>query len=210
MAVATAPPPGSSETTPAPALPAGAQPVQPASGRGLSVLGVALVIAADAMVVGALIAAYLGMRSAAAFWPPKGASVDRYIGNVTLITIVMSAFSAQWARHAARRDDRRNLVIGLGLTAVLALAVANAEWFAISRQSFGVGRHAFGTMHAVLIGYHLANVVAAVVLLVVTGFRAASGQFDAEHHDAVAATTAFWQFVVVAWIAVFACLFVLK
>src|SRR5437016_5297889 len=102
MAVATAPPQGPSgplsggqgppDAAPAPALPAGAQPLELPRGKGLTAVGAGLAIAADAMVAGALLATWFAVRAGNARWPPKGLKTDHYVGNVITITVIMAAF----------------------------------------------------------------------------------------------------------------------
>src|SRR2546425_12050908 len=80
------------------------------------VLGAALAVVADAMVFGALLAAYFGLRATSFVWPPKGVSHGTYLPGVISLTVLMGVASAQWAAFAMRRGDRRHCLIGTGMT----------------------------------------------------------------------------------------------
>ncbi|MGH9189605.1 MAG: cytochrome c oxidase subunit 3 [Acidimicrobiales bacterium] len=183
----------------------------PAAGGGLVIsLGTALVMAADLMMLGAVIAAYFAVKDGSAAWPPRGVSVGTYVPTVVTITAVMSAFSAQWAVYAARRNDPRNVTIGLVLTLVFALAMGNAEWLALTSAGFGISSHAYGTFYFLLYGYHLVHVLVGVPLLGMVAARALSGQFSRQSHETVRATAIFWHSANVVWFIVVTALFLLS
>jgi heme/copper-type cytochrome/quinol oxidase subunit 3 len=67
----------------------------------------------------------------------------------------------------------------------------------------------FGSTFYTLTGFHGAHVLAGVIMLSVVLYRGMAGQFSARHHDAVEATSLYWHFVDVVWIALFTILYVL-
>lgn len=181
----------------------------PGGGAATS-LGVPLIMAADLMALGALVAAYFAVKSGSAAWPPKGVFADTYIPTVISITAVMSAFSAQWAVFAVRRNDQRNVAIGFVLTALFALAMGNAEWLALTGVKFGVGSSAYGTFFYLLYGYHLLHIVIGVPILGFVAARAVSGQFSRDSHESVRATAMFWHCANLVWFVVVTTLFLLS
>ena len=202
MAVATAPrsaaAPATVSTTADTELERGTSPV---------VLGAALAVVADAMVLGALLAAYFGLRATSFAWPPKGVSHGTYLPGVISLTVLMGVASAQWAAFAVRRGDRRNSLIGTGMTMGFGLAVANAEWYSFGRSGFSVSKHAYGTMHDALIGFHLLNVVVAIVLFGIVFVHALAGASDEDRPGAVQAVALFWHFTVAVWFVIFSVLY---
>ena len=175
--------------------------------RGSGTIGTLLFVAADAMVLAAVVATYLAVKAGSATWPPKGVHVGTYIPTVITITVLMSAFSVQWAVFAARRNDGRNAAIALGLTVFLGVAVVNLEWLAFVRAGFGFKAHTYATLYYVLIGYHLFHLVAAIVVVLVLAFRVVAGHFSTERHDPLRAGALFWQYTNVAWIVIVSVLF---
>ena len=202
MAIATAPAP-SSQT---PALPAAPEDVRPElSRRGASVLGAALFVAASAMATGALVATALALDAAPGPWRPRGVNLSTYLPNMLLITAVMSSTTAGWMLWAIRRADRRTTVTACVLTLFLAMAMANGQSYLMTHADAGVeiGANAFSTLFVVFTGFHLVHAIAGVVLLGVVLGRTIAGQFSADEHDAMAATTMFWHWANLVWFAAY-------
>ena len=175
--------------------------------RGTGTIGTLLFVTADAMVLAALIAVYFTVKAGSAAWPPKGVHVNSYIPTIETVTVVMSAFSVQWAVFAARRNDIRNAAMALGLTVFLGIAVANLEWLAFVRAGFGFKAHTYATLFYLLIGFHLVHLVAAILLVLVLAFRTIAGHFSTDRHDPLRAGAVFWQYTNVVWFVVVASLF---
>ncbi len=198
-------------SAPAPLALPSASPALVEQGRGASnVLGMLLVIAAEAMILGAILAAYFTIKGASPNWPPGGVNVGTYVPTVVTITAVMSMFSMAWAVNAVRRHDVRNAVIAIVLTIVFGLAMANAQLFGLARAGFGAQKHAYGTLYYLLIGFHIAQLVAGLVMLIVVAARVLAGHFSAEDHQPVRAVSYFWYWACAAWFAALTALFLMS
>lgn len=207
MAVAT-PTSAGDAVAPAPAPAAGVDPSRPWSPpRGTTVLGMVLLLAAEGMVVGALLATYFTIKAGAPLWPPSGVDINTYIPTVVSITAAMAACSVGWMLFAMRRNDQRNGFTAAVLSVILGLAIANGQWYSITRAGFGVGRHAYGDLFHLLVGIHLVHVVAGVVMLAVVAGQTLAGHFSSDDHEPVRAVAYFWQFGNVVWVAVVCALF---
>lgn len=201
----------SAPVVPSHALPEGfVRPARTGESRSASVLGVLLLMVADFMVLATMLAAYFALKNGAGSWPPAKVSVGTYIPTVITITAVLSFFSAQWGSFCVRRNDQRNAAVGLGLTVIFGLAIANAEWLSFTRAGFGFNDHAYGTLYYLLIGFHLVHVLAAMAMLVLVGVRALAGHFSADDHEPIRAVTMFWNYTNVVWFAVATALFLLS
>ena len=198
MAVATARRP-----TPAAALPAGPAAPERASGRGSSVVGMAVFVAADAMLLVGLLAAYFGVRAEAFRWPPAGVHLDYYLPTMVTFTATLSAVSAGWAIHAVRWNDRRHVLTALALTAGFGLAMANGLWFVDDRAGFAASTHAYATLFLTLNVYNLVNIFVGIAVLFVAALRAGAGHLDRRDHDLLTVAVGFWEYVVVAWTTTF-------
>lgn len=214
MAVTEASPPAQPSTSPARPVPGrqatGAPETDAPDGRGPNAtqLGTLLMLVADAMVLAALLAAYFTIKDGAPLWPPGGVSLGTYLPTVVTVTAVMSAVSAYWALYAIQGDDQRSSIIGIAFTVALGLAMVNAQWFSLDRAGFGVQSHNYGTLYYLLIGYHLAHLVAGIAALLVVGARVLVGHFDAENHGPLRAAVTLWQYSNVAWFVILTTLFI--
>jgi len=175
--------------------------------RGTSTIGTLLLVTADAMVLGAVVAVYLSIKDGSVTWPPRGVHVGTYIPTMMTITAVMSGFSVQWGMFAARRNDGRNAAMALGLTLFLGVAMANLDWLSFVRSGFGFNDHPYGTLYDVLIGYHLLHLLVAIVVMLLLAFRTMAGHFSGDRHDALRAGAVFWQYTNVVWFVVVSVLF---
>lgn len=178
--------------------------------RGTSTIGALLFVTADAMVLAAVVAVYLGIKEGATTWPPSDVSVSTYLPTMITITALMSGFAVQWGIFSARRNDGRNASMALILTLFLGLAVANLEWLTFVRTGFGFNDHTYGTLFDILTGYHLLHLLVAIVVVLVLAFRTMAGHFTEDRHDALRAGAVFWQYTNVVWFVVVTVLFILS
>lgn len=197
-------------SAPAVFLPTGSPTPGPAGRprRGSTTIGTLLFVAADAMVLAAMVAVYFAIKDGSSAWPPKGVHVGTYIPTMISVTAAMSAFAAQWAVYASFRTDQRNALMALGFTSFLGVAVLNLDWLALARVRFGIKTHAYGTLFHLLFGFHMVHVAAGIVVLLVLAFRVVGGHFTTDRHDPVRAGVVFWQYTNAVWFVVAVALFV--
>jgi cytochrome c oxidase subunit 3 len=185
------------------------------------VLGMILFITSEVMFFAGLFAAYFSIRAASGIWPPYKDAVTReqfhieilpLVGPATVLLII-SSFTCQLAVWAIRRDDRTGFIRNMGVTVVIGivfLVMQGADYALLYEEGLTLNSGTYGTLYYTLTGFHGAHVFAGVVMLGVVLYRGLAGQFSSRHHDAVEATSLYWHFVDVVWIALFATLYFLK
>jgi heme/copper-type cytochrome/quinol oxidase subunit 3 len=185
---------------PAPTKAALGPPRQPGElPKNTILVGTLLVLVADAMVLGGMLAVWVAIKSGSPAWPPADVAVGTYLPTTVTITAAMSAFSVQWAVSAIRRNDQASAVVALAMSVILGFAIVNAQWYTLVRTGFGFNDHAYGTLYDLLIGYHMVNMALAIGALVLVGARSVAGHFGREGYDQVKAAAAVWQFANLAW-----------
>jgi heme/copper-type cytochrome/quinol oxidase subunit 3 len=179
----------------------------PAAGRGrprnLMNLGVLLLVTGGLMLFGALIAAYAHVAHLNKPWPPKGVTIDNYLGSMLSITALMSMVTIEWAVFSVKRGERRQLLGGLGISIGLALAFLNLLWYLGRKAGFGPGASAYATVFFALISAAGAVAVIGLVGMLVVLARTVGKQMVPANHELVRVVAWYWDFVVVAWIAVY-------
>jgi cytochrome c oxidase subunit 3 len=173
-------------------------------------MGVLLLAASGTMLFGALVAAYLHLRKAVDPWPPEGVNLDLYLGNLLVITMVLSAVTMEWACTAIRRGDRRQASAALGLTLGLGLAFLNLLSYSADRVGFDAASHAYGLVvgtMVVLVGLAVAIGVSFVTL---TLLRVSGRQVSPGEPGQVRATACYWHFTVGASVAVWYTVAIMK
>jgi len=185
-----------------------ADPTRPsAQPQGTTVLGMVLVLAAEGMVLGVLIAVYFTIKAGSPLWPASSVNVNTYIPTVVSITAAMSACSVGWLLVSTKHNDQRSAFSASILSVVLGLAMANGQWYSLTQAGFSIGDHAYGSLFYLLMGLHLLHLVAGIVMLIVVGGQTLAGHFGSDDHEPVSAVVYFWQFGNVIWSLIILVLF---
>ena len=188
------------------------------------VLGMILFICSEVMFFSGLFAAYFATRAASPSWPFLAASnteqgkllnehfnlhAEPWFALALTIILISSSVTCQLGIWAIRRDDRTGFIRSFGVTLVLGILFLVGQIYDYSTIGFGISDTPFGTTFYTLTGFHGAHVFGGAVMLSVILYRGLAGQFSSRHHDAVEATSLYWHFVDVVWIALFSTLYIL-
>jgi cytochrome c oxidase subunit 3 len=185
------------------------------------ILGMLLFICSEIMFFSGLFAAYFSVRASATTWPPGPPLVPKevaehfnlhaepWFAGVLTVILILSSFTCQFGIWALRRDDRTGFIRNFAVTLILGIVFLIGQGYDYATLGFGLSDGVFGTTFYTLTGFHGAHVFAGVVMLSVILYRGLAGQFSSRHHDAVEATSLYWHFVDVVWIALFSTLYIL-
>lgn len=182
-------------------LPLRLEDVPPAPPRRPRVLlvGTTLAAAASIALFGALLGAYFAVRadflaSGQEQWLPDGATIPLSPGNMTMVTLVMSLVTVQWAVHAGKRSDRGHAYFAIALTVLL--GVAHVVQIGYLWTQWGLPLNGEPTLQAVLLftilGLHVAMVAAALVFLTLMFLRSLGGQFTGRDVEGLSAAALYW------------------
>jgi cytochrome c oxidase subunit 3 len=179
------------------------------------ILGMLLFITSEVMFFAGLFAAYFNVRAAGPIWPPLEFADKLHIfplvGPATVL-LILSSFTCQVGVWAIRRNDRRGLTRAIAITVILGatfLVMQAIDYTSLYAEGLRLDAGPFGSTYYTLTGFHGAHVLGGVIMLSVVLYRSLSGQFSAAHHDMVEATSMYWHFVDVVWIALFSILYIL-
>ena len=184
------------------------------------ILGMFLFICSEVMFFSGLFAAYFATRAAAPSWPPIvegdealteafNLHAEPWFALGLTIILILSSFTCQFGVWAIRRDDRTGFIRNFGVTLVLGVVFLIGQVYDYLTIGFGIADGTFGTTFYTLTGFHGAHVFGGAIMLSVVLYRGLAGQFSSRHHDAVEATSLYWHFVDVVWIALFSTLYIL-
>jgi heme/copper-type cytochrome/quinol oxidase subunit 3 len=166
--------------------------------------------AAGTMLFGTLIAAYLHLRVLTGRWPPRGVTIDQYLGNLSVLTMLLAAVTVEWARFSLRRGERQQALAALGVTLAFGLAVLNLLSYAAYRVRFDAATHPYGLVVTAMVMLLGITVAIGVALVTMTLFRIVGRQVSAAEPEQLRATAIFWHFCVAASVAVWYTVVVLK
>lgn len=174
------------------------------------VLGAVAAGAAGISLVGALAAAYIGLRAGAAAWLPADYKVDGFLGVMLTLTAVMSMPFAIWAVGADARGLRRQASTALALTAFVGFCLLNGIWYFGTQLGLGAASSAFATANYALLGGIGAFVGIALVGLLAALAKVGGRQTGPHFSGAVKAAAWLWMTSQAGWIIVWSTLFLLK
>lgn len=195
------------------ALPAAAVPAP----RRQLLIGTTAACAAATMMIGTMLAIWVLLRERYLTDGFAGEAVDRFPAdyiipevatNVMLMTVWALCLFAQWAVHAGHRGDRAHAALGLGVSALMAIAFVNAQAFVYVDMGVVIDETYYGTLFYAITGSMLALVVAGLVYTTVAAFRAMSGRLG--ETEILSAHALYWYFIAVAYSAVWFVVYVTK
>ena len=154
------------------ALPSGERRVDPTP----AVFGVIAAGIAAVVLMGALLGAWLALRSGTAVWPPKGVKVENYYGTTLSATALMAAIAGWWALFGVRRGERSQAAVALALVIFLQGAFVNLLTYVIRGAHFGPGTSAYGVLYYAMNAAVIAITAAGMILAAVSLARLLGGQ----------------------------------
>jgi heme/copper-type cytochrome/quinol oxidase subunit 3 len=175
--------------------------------RNLLNIGVLVVVTGGLALFIALVSTYVSLGHVAKSWPPNGFQVDVYRGNMLAITAAMSAVTVEWGWYSVKHGDPAQGTWGLLLTAGFGCAFLLLLWQVVVKVGFGPGDGQMGAFAVVFFAMMVASGAAAVlgivaVLMVLA--RVLARQMTPSNNEALRAVAWYWDFVVVAWMLVYA------
>jgi len=172
-------------------------------------LGMRLFLASLGMVFAATIAGYLVVRARAETWPPPGVPVLPRTLWVSTVILLASSVTVAAAQRGIGRGEQRTLRAGLALTAALGVAFLVSQtvnWFALVAAQLTMRTNLYGFTFYLLTGLHALHVLGGLGPLLVVTRRAFAGRYTATAHAGVANIAAYWHFLDIVWLVMFAVL----
>jgi cytochrome c oxidase subunit 3 len=162
--------------------------------------------------IGGMLAVYIRLREDARdadeSWVPEGVTIPGVPTNVMLISFFAVVVFAQWAVYAARRHDRVNIGLSLGLVGLLGLAIINAQAFVYNQMELPIADSIYASLFYAVTGTMTALVIAGLVFTVVTAFRLLGGRESDQ--EIVAAHALYWYVLTIAFSALWLIVYVSK
>jgi cytochrome c oxidase subunit III len=165
--------------------------------------GMLTVIATEAALFAYLLFSYFYIAAQVESpWPPGGAPRLELAIPGTIVLLIGSV-TMWWGESGIRAGKRGQLLIGLGVSVLLALAFVALEGIEWSRKSYSLMSNAYGSLYFTITGFHLLHVLVGVVMLVMLFVWTLLNYFGIRRHSTVSIAVMYWHFVTAVWIAVF-------
>lgn len=172
--------------------------------------GVVIFLSSELMFFAGLFAAYFDLRSGSRTWPPSGVDLNLPESSFGTMLLLLSSISMIAMTRALDRKGAKAaypwLFAGI-LAAILFVALTVHGW---SEDTFSIGSHAYGSIYFAMTGFHLAHVVAGILLLAALFFGLRSPALTANHRAGAEAIMYYWHFVFVVWLGIWGTIYFLK
>lgn len=126
---------------------------------------------------------------------------------INTLILLTSGATITWAHWALKKQNRKQLVLGLALTVMLGIAFlilqAHEYGEAYTHLNLTLDSGIYGTTFFMLTGFHGAHVTLGTIMLIVILLRAMWGHFTPENHFAFEGVAWYWHFVDVVWLFLF-------
>jgi heme/copper-type cytochrome/quinol oxidase subunit 3 len=134
---------------------------------------------------------------------PEGGLPDLKLAVPNTIVLLLSSGAVAWAQFNIEKNDKRHLVWGLGIAAVLGMIFLVVQYFEWSAKPFVLASTPYSSLYFVVTGFHMAHVVVGVIVLWALFAWSAMGYFNRVRYAHIHIGGLYWHFVDAVWIAVF-------
>lgn len=138
-------------------------------------------------------------------WPPIGIEPMDTWGIPLLNTIILltSGATVTWAHYGLVAGYRKQVILGLITTVVLATIFTLFQVYEYIHASFTISDSVYGSCFYMATGLHGFHVLVGTIFLLVCFFRHLSYHFTRSHHIGFECAIWYWHFVDVVWIFLF-------
>jgi cytochrome c oxidase subunit 3 len=132
---------------------------------------------------------------------------------INTILLLSSSVTVTFAHHGIKENNRRKLVLWLGLTIALGIAFLVLQVIeyrhAYSELGLTLNAGIYGTTFFMLTGFHGAHVTLGTIMLIIMFLRSLKGHFKADNCFGFEAASWYWHFVDVVWVGLFLFVYIL-
>ena len=171
------------------------------------------------MLIGGMMATWLKFRADAPVresmkrglikdWMPEKVIVPEIATNLMLIGFFVVCVMAQWAVYSAKRNDRPHTGLALSVSALMTLAILNAQIFIWTQMGVAARDGAFHSMFYAATGAMTALLLSGLVYTAVAAFRYLGGR--SKDVELLSAHALYWYFLTAAFCPVWFIIYVQK
>ncbi|MDX1745358.1 MAG: cytochrome c oxidase subunit 3 [Halobacteriales archaeon] len=172
-------------------------------------LGMYILIVSEILVFAGFFVAWFYLDATRGPFPPDGFPGPQFgLGVAMTAVMIVGSVTIRYGRQAIQRDDRGGLVrgyLGTLMLGITFLAVLGIEYYGLIAGGVLWSTGAYGAAFYGLTGLHALHLGAGLVLVGIVLYRAAArGHFSARRNLMVRTTEAYWYFLTVLSLLIFA------
>lgn len=164
--------------------------------------GMLFVIAAEAAVFAYLLFSYYYMAiEIHSTWPTHPPSLKLALPNT--IILLASSVAIWWGERQFKQGRRAEAFLGMSLAAFLGLLFLGIQLLEWHNKTFTVSSDPYGSLYFTITGFHMAHVVAGLLMIVALISWMAAGLLSDRRRIALSIGALYWHFVDAVWLTVF-------
>jgi heme/copper-type cytochrome/quinol oxidase subunit 3 len=151
-----------------------------------------------------LIAGYFYSRLTLDVWPPPGERLTPLLWpTISTILLVLSCIGSYLGSEAAKKDDRRGMIVGLLLNLTLAIAAIVIRIVDWSHLNFTWESSIHGSYVWALLGLHTFDIVADLIFTLILILILIDGRYGPKQRQGVHVDSVVWYVLVAVWIPLY-------
>ena len=142
-------------------------------------------------------------------WPPTATLVpDLGVSTINLVVLIVGILPMWHVAHLAPRQDKTR-VIGSWLLVCVVFGMAAAVLRVMEFRSVHTrwDSNAYGTIVWAILAVHIAHIIAATLQTLALGILMFRGPVEEKHFTDIPRNAVYWYFVALAWVALYALVF---
>ena len=138
-------------------------------------------------------------------WPPKSITpMDTYTIPLTnTFFLLTSGATVTWAHHALVARAKKQTLLALLFTLILAILFTSLQGLEYVEASFNISDGIYGSCFYMATGFHGFHVFVGTVALLISFVRVIFNHFTNHHHFGFESAIWYWHFVDVVWLFLF-------
>lgn len=165
-------------------------------------------VAIEGTMFALLIVTYLYLKGRVIHWPPAVPPPAYIWGTTNLILLLLSTVPNEIAKRASERFDLRGVRIWLVVCVLFGLAFVAVRGLEFTAVNVSWDTNAYGSVVWALLGFHTVHIVTDLLDTMVLTTLFFTGPVDEHRFVDVSENAMYWYFVVVAWIPIYALVYI--
>ena len=175
--------------------------------RSLTWWGMMGLVVIESTVFVLAVAAYFYLATHAPEWPPHKLLPDLLPGSLFTLVVLVSMIPNIWVKHAAEKENLRHVRVGLVLMSLIGLAMLPIRYYEFAALNAAWSDSAYGSITVTLLGLHTVHLATDLFDTIVLTALMFTSHAKGRRYVDVAENALYWNFVVVAWLPIYAVIY---
>lgn len=166
------------------------------------------IILIEGTVFGLAVMVYFYLRSRVINWPPSVDYPGPLWGTINLVIVLLSVIPNLWAKRAAEARDLDNARKWTWVLLAISIVTIIVRFLEFKSLNVRWDSNAYGSIVWTLLGLHTTHLITDAYDTAVLAVLLVTGPLEGKRFSDVAENALYWNFVVIAWIPIYAVIYI--